>query len=417
MKGSKEIIKILLLHGANRCLLDGQKRTPGRIAIANNFFELANFMEKFDVENKSSSWVIRFSSLFGQSVSGDNNNNDANTEFAILATPTVYPGTNEKVILSVSGNQIVNNHGDVITLKGFARPSLEWAKQGEHLSVNDILNMMKWGVNTIRLSLNQQFWFDSEPVTQKGSYKQVINAIIHEANLYGLAVILDLHWIVKGQAPMANKESILFWQEVAAYYADFGTVIFELYNEPVNIDKHVWLNGNEIYEGYQQLYDAVRVTGAKNICIVNGLDWGYDLSFVNEGFQLKGYNIVYGSHPYNADKADIQKMEKNFSGILDKYPIIFTEFGVNDLGYFPNGYQKIYDQILEMCEKHNIHYTAWAWWVENVQAKLNKFPCIISDWKGTPVNGGVQIKDDLTIRPATPIYGCTTNVSVNLSRS
>lgn len=41
-----------------------------------------------------------------------------------LATPAVYPdGT--KVILSVQGNKIVNNHGKEILLRGFARPSLE----------------------------------------------------------------------------------------------------------------------------------------------------------------------------------------------------------------------------------------------------------------------------------------------------
>src|SRR4051794_8731410 len=100
-----------------------------------------------------------------------------------------------------------------------------------------------------------------------------------------MAVILDLHWTQYGsQSPMANKDSIRFWQEVATQYKDFGTVIFELYNEPYGIDTNTWLYGSVDYAGYQELYNAVRKTGANNLIICGGLDYAYDLSFVNPNF-------------------------------------------------------------------------------------------------------------------------------------
>lgn len=68
-------------------------------------------------------------------------------------------------------------------------------------------------------------------------------------------------------------------------------VIFELYNEPYQIEEATWLHGNGICVGYQQMYDEVRATGANNLVIVNGLDYGYDLHFVNDTFGMQGANI------------------------------------------------------------------------------------------------------------------------------
>ena len=189
------------------------------------------------------------------------------------------------------------------------RPSLEWDSQGQNLSIDDIQKMHAWGANTIRLDLNQNYWFESGPVTLPGSYKQIINAIVYYAIENHMAVILDLHWTENGhQSNMANKDSLRFWKEVATDYKDFGTVIFELFNEPVNIDQNTWLNGDNQFSGYQQLYDTVRATKAANLIIANGLDYGYDLSFVNDTFKITGYNILYGSHPYN------EKGNANYSG-------------------------------------------------------------------------------------------------------
>lgn len=326
------------------------------------------------------------------------------------AAPAVYPGTSQPVIFSVQGDTIVNDKGAPILLKGMVRPSLEWNNQGQYLSVQDIQNIKNWGSNVIRLDLNQNFWFSSGPATQMGSYKQIINAIVYYAIQDDMAVILDLHWVTDGgQSPMANKDSIRFWQEVASDYKAFGTVLFELFNEPEGIDQNTWLNGNNQYAGYQQLYDAVRGTGAENICIVNGLNWGYDLSFVNESFKVTGNNIVYGSHPYNDKGSEGYtgqggSFANSYKGVLGIYPLIFTEFGVNTSQYFPTGYEAVYDRILTYADQNLVNYTGFAWWVDSDPKKVDIFPDLIEDWSGTPFNGGVQVHEDLQNHPGTKLY-------------
>lgn len=324
-----------------------------------------------------------------------------------IAEPAKYNGTNKPIILRVQGTHIVSNEGKQVVLKGMVRPSLEWSPQGQFLSEQDLKTMSAWKINVIRIDLNQNYWFASKPVTTPGSYKQIINALIYYAIRNDLVVILDLHWTENGhQNPMANKKSIQFWKEVAQDYKTFGTVIFELFNEPYSINKEVWLNGDNNYAGYQELYKAVRDTEAENICIINGLDWGYDLSFVNDSFGVKGDNIVYGSHPYN-EKGSAGwtgpggSFEANFTGIINSYPIIFTEFGVNEASYFPNKYKGIYDFMLHYINENHINYSGFAWWVDT--SNPNIFPDLIRDWSGTPLNGGVNIQKDLKDNPPTKL--------------
>lgn len=332
---------------------------------------------------------------------------------APLATPAVYPGTTRPITLKVTGEHIVNDADFPILIKGMVRPSLEWNKQGQHLSAKDIESMRSWGSNAIRIDMNKRFWLDSKPASTKGSYKQIINAIVHYATQNNMAVILDLHWVKdggeEGQSPMASKDSIEFWTQVAADYKNFGTVMFELFNEPYGVSPEIWLNGGVHegveYAGYQAMYDAVRKTGANNICIINGLDWGYDLSFVGHSFGVKGSNLVYGSHPY-ADKGRADwagpggSFDNNFKGVLGKYPLIFTEFGDHVAADYPSKYRDVYTRMLDYIVKNKVSYTGFAWWVENGNPA---FPTLISDWNGTPLNGGVLVKEDMQLRPGTAI--------------
>lgn len=334
---------------------------------------------------------------------------------APVATPAVYPGTQNPIILQVNGDQIVNNKGNPILLKGIVRPSLEWSATGQFLSTQDLSNMANWTfggskaeTNVIRLDLYQGYWLSSAPATQIGSYKQIINAIVYYSTQLGMAVILDLHWTNAGyQSPMANADSITFWSQVATDYKDFGTVLFELYNEPYGITNDVWLNGDSTYAGYQQLYDAVRGAGAENICIVGGLDYAYDLSFVSESFKVNGTNIVYCSHPYNAKgqpgyAGPGGTFAQNYQGIIGNFPLIFTEFGVNQASYFPTGYEPIYISILQYANANKVNYTGFAWWVQEGDPQ---FPCMIQDWDGTPLYGGVDVHTDIVQNPGTPLPG------------
>src|SRR5258708_23848779 len=111
----------------------------------------------------------------------------------------------------------------------------------------------------------------------------------------------------------------------------------------------------------QALYDAVRATGANNVVIAGGLSYAFDLSGVG-GNPIKGYNVVYATHPYKPQ--DPQSRWESAFGYLatrDIAPVIATEFG--DAATTATSCTGAWDQqLIQYADAHQISWTASAWW-------------------------------------------------------
>lgn len=292
----------------------------------------------------------------------------------------------------VNGNTLCTPDGRPHLLHGVDRPSLEWDPDGEHLSADDFAQMASWGANVVRIALNQGFWLSDSP-HYAPAYAARVDQAVAWAEQAGLDVILDLHWsdrgdytVMPGQQTMADPHSLAFWKEVAARYKDDGRVFFELYNEPHDIPADVWLSGGDVgftVVGMQQLHDAVRSTGAHNPVIVGGLGWAYDLSHVGQD-PVKGYNVMYATHPYNnAPERRPERWEGSWGYLTKTSPVVVTEFGDGTGSCSPD-----YDrQLIAFADAHHASWTAWAWWAGGC-----KFPSLLSDWTGGTTDEGSVVK-------------------------
>lgn len=299
----------------------------------------------------------------------------------------------------VEGNRIIDSAGNTHLFRGINRPSLEWSATGENLSVDDFRRMRDWNANVVRLPMNQKYWRDDT-----SGYRQRISQTISTIESLGMDVILDLHWSDKGdsaanpaQQRMADANSIEFWKQVAAAYKEDGRVLFELYNEPHDVSWDVWLNGGDSGDGFasvgmQQMYDAVRSTGANNIVIIGGLNWAFDLSGV-ASHRVKGSNIMYATHPYNfPGKNNSGDWDRGFGYLLATDPVIMTEFG--DTTAAATGDKDcdatFVNNLLSYTKDKSVSWTGWAWYPGGCG-----FPPIIKDWAGTPNSAGEAIKQAL----------------------
>jgi len=295
----------------------------------------------------------------------------------------------------VQGNKIYDANGNVHIFRGLARPSTEWSAQGENLSLADFQKIKGWGANVTRLSLNQGFWLPGH-VKYDANYQQTIDQAVQWAKQAGLDVILDLHWSDRGdlnnsdlkQQRMADKNSITFWQQVAEKYKNDGRVLFELYNEPRDIPWNVWLNGGDSGEGYQavgmqQLYNTVRATGTKNLVLVGGLDYAFDLSGVAQN-HVQGTNIVYVTHPYDFSNKQPSTWDQKFGYLAATDPIFVTEFGSFDCS---TGYTS---QLIDYAKSKGLSWTGWAWYPGGCN-----FPALINNWNGDPSAAGQVVKTAL----------------------
>ena len=295
----------------------------------------------------------------------------------------------------VEGGGIFTAAGAVHRFHGLNRPSLEWNAAGENLSQSDFALIQGWRANVVRLPLNQDFWLVGPH--HAAGYEHVVQVAIGWAEGLGMDVILDLHWSDRGdvnnqpaQQRMADPNSIAFWKAVADQYKGDGRVIFELYNEPHDVSWDVWRSGGPSGDGFtavgmQQLYDAVRSTGADNLVIVGGLRFAFDLSTIGQA-PIAGYNIAYATHPYDQTDKQLAAWNDAWGYLTARAPVIVTEFG--SLKTCSGQYNS---DLIAYADAHGASWVGWAWYPRDCT-----FPSLIADWQGTPTTAGAPVKTALS---------------------
>ncbi|HEV8245858.1 MAG TPA: cellulase family glycosylhydrolase, partial [Polyangiaceae bacterium] len=302
----------------------------------------------------------------------------------------------------VVGNQVLTGDGTPYLFHGMHRPSLEWAEVGDNQSKEDFELMKSWGANVVRMGLNQAFWLRSP------GYKDTVDQNVRWAQASGLDVILDLHWSDRGedgvaaQQRVADKNSLIFWQELADIYKDNQRILFELYNEPHHVTWDVWRDGGDSGDGFeavgmQDMYDVVRATGAQNLVLIGGIDYAYDLSGVAT-HAVTGDNIIYASHPYDTKERLPDNWPTAWAYLAPTYPLMLSEFGLIDVWGLAPGTcndSAYVQQAIDYANQLKVSWAGYAWYPEPDLSRPCSFPSLINDWTGTPSPIGVIVKTEL----------------------
>jgi len=320
--------------------------------------------------------------------------------------------------LKVVGTKVVNNKGEPVLLRGVNAAGLEWTSDGQgHILKTVDIAIKDWHADVIRLPLSQDRWFGKAPEQTDGgkSYRALVQQAVDTCATQRCYIILDLHWsdcgqwgANIGQHSLPDSNSIAFWQDLAPVYANHPAVLFDLYNEPHDVSWNVWLDGGPITDtpngrrtgppkqfqavGMQQLFNAVRATGAKNVVIVGGLDWAYDFSGILAGRQItdpNGNGVIYANHCYDNKHDSVDTWIRNMEQASAKLPVMVTEFGGNS---GPSHEVPSDNWLLHVMRALDEHHWSWTAWDLHTSARPN----LISDWDYTPTPGfGVYVKKAL----------------------
>jgi endoglucanase len=320
---------------------------------------------------------------------------------------------------TVKGNTVLDASGIPYLFHGIGRDSLEYSCWGDgHLDAQELSYMgagtnryaiTYWEANTVRLPLSEGIWLygQSSQSCSAAQYQALVKQTVDALTALKLNVILDLQWSdAGGQSTQAggtwaapDADSVTFWQQVSGDYQSYSNVLFELFNEPHPASWTCWLSACPITDttysqgcnctttltfngvGMQALVNAVRGTGAANLVLVAGMDWGYDLSGI-ASYPIQGTNILYDTHPYPYAEKMPNTWDAAFGKISATYPVISAESGQYDCG------TSFMSQLLAYFDAHKISWIAWAWVVQGSQCG---YPLLIQDYRGTPVPGMGQL--------------------------
>ncbi|WP_269540001.1 glycoside hydrolase family 5 protein [Cerasicoccus fimbriatus] len=295
--------------------------------------------------------------------------------------------------LGVMGNKVINSDYEPVLLRGVNIVSLEWSAKGEKIHRSVKVALKEWNANVIRLPIIDSFWFGRGKGKQKSNdaeaYRKIVDDVVTMASGEGAYVILDLHRY--GGIKESARE---FWLDAAARYANNPAVLFDLYNEPHGISWELWRNGGEMKTkdkgtvqliGMQDLLEAVRSTGARNIVIAGGTGYAYNLKGILDGYALEDqegtYGLMYATHFYNWHSG----WQENFLDVAEKYPVLIGEFGadVKKMSFIKSSQQEdpytFVPDALGMAQKYNLHFTGFS-----MHPKAT--PVLIKDWSYEPTD-------------------------------
>jgi endoglucanase len=329
--------------------------------------------------------------------------------FLIPAVPSSAAST---LSIRVAGSTLINGSGQVVQLRGVNRDGTDYACQqgwGIFDGPNDAASidaMQRWGVNAVRVPLNEDCWLGINginPDYSGANYRKAIEAYAKLINKKGMYVILALTSSAPGTAqadgeqPMPDQShSPAFWKSVAKAFKNRPAVIFDLFGEPYPDDNQTtteawqcWENGGTCTDisykvaGMQELVNTVRATGATNVVMLGGIgyanilnDWGtYEPTDPDNQLAASFHNYPSGecnnTTCWAANLTDINGA-----------PLITGEFG----GYLSTshlgGYLKSY---ATWADDNGVSYLAWTWDTWGCTPTTNL--ALISNYNGAPCPG------------------------------
>jgi len=243
---------------------------------------------------------------------------------------------NQSHMLKVKGNKLVweDDESVEVVLSGVNIPGGEWTGTpgAEQMERNIQEAMNNWHCNVIRLAVGTKGWNGGYEYGNAASYKEYMQRVISYAEKAGKYVILDLH-----EYGSHDATDMAFWKEAAVMFKNNPTVLFGILNEPTPSSWEIWRDGDGGEKiGHQQIVEAIRDLGARNIIVAGGRNYAKNTSGVVNGYALVDQNskgdttvgngIMYDTHWY-AWHGYTSSWNNDIGPTRMKYPMLMGEFG------------------------------------------------------------------------------------------
>jgi endoglucanase len=186
--------------------------------------------------------------------------------------------------LRVRGNQIVDEHGDPVQLRGM---SLFWSQWMPQFYNDSAIRWLRddWNVSVVRAAIAVHMGgYMEHPAVETQKADAVIDAAIRE----GIYVIVDWH-AHQPEAAAASR----FFSHVAGKYGRYPNVIYETWNEPLNV--HPWSTVIKPY--HMTVIAAIRALDPDNLIVAGSRTWSQDVDEAAAD-PLPFNNVAYSLHFY-----------------------------------------------------------------------------------------------------------------------
>jgi len=215
--------------------------------------------------------------------------------------------------LQVKGNKIVDQHGRFVELHGMALYWSQW--KGQFYNESSVQWLVDdWKCTVVRASMGvESGGYLTNPAAEKAKVTAVIDACINA----GVYVIVDWH---DHHGQWHTAQAVEFFEEIASTYGDYPNLIYEIYNEPLQIS---WKDSIKPYA--DTLVKHIRAIDPDNLILVGSSTWSQDVDIATAN-PVVDTNAAYTLHFYAATHK--QSLRNKAATALNRgYAIFVSEFG------------------------------------------------------------------------------------------
>ncbi len=252
----------------------------------------------------------------------------ANGGGAATATPSEPPTVAEADVagtpvgehgaLRIEGTQLVDQNGVAVQLRGPSSMWLNWERTG-YASNQSLITLFRddWDASVVRAAMGVEANSGPTYLAAPSTALSDLRAVIDNAIRLGLYVIIDWH---DHEAVAHEAEAIDFFQQMATLYGEYPNVIYEVFNEPLQVS---W--SEELKPYHENVVSAIRAIDPDNLIILGTPNWS---QYVDEASAdpVEGTNLMYTLHFYSCThEASLRRRAD--TALAAGLPLFVTEWG------------------------------------------------------------------------------------------
>ena len=257
-----------------------------------------------------------------------------------------------------------------ITVTGLAHADYQRYLAGDARQI--LATALFWCANTVRIQVAQDNLVGADGTAGSGRFMEAIRAEVARAQRYKLVVVLCAQTEDVGHQSGPTAATVKFWHALAGIYGRDPQVVFDLFNEPRNDpgtpaqDWRMWQWGGTYrgtrYLGMQQLAEAVRSAGARNLLWVEGPQHAASLAGL-AGHLITSYGpLVYSVH-HPAGAHNPAAWSRDFGWLATQHiaPVVIGEwsnYAAAKSECWPDAAAAV-PAFLHYLAEHEIGMTAW----------------------------------------------------------
>ncbi|MGO1297628.1 MAG: cellulase family glycosylhydrolase [Vibrio sp.] len=251
--------------------------------------------------------------------------------------------------LTTNGSQILSG-GEV---KSFSGNSFFWSNTGwkqEKMYNAQVVKWLKddWKSSIVRVALGVDN--DGSYIEDPSGNVERIEKVIDAAIANDIYVIIDFH---SHHAEDHQQEAIEFFKQMAQKYGDTNNVIYEIYNEPLQVS---W---SGVIKPYAEAVIAeIRAIDPDNLIVVGTPNWSQNVDDASRD-PINDVNVAYALHFYAGTHRQYFR-SKAVTALNNGAPLMVTEWGtVNADGDGTVAAQSV-EEWVDFMKTNNITNVNWA---------------------------------------------------------